>query len=275
MSEHENQNSASEYVHNQLERTRKQLNTARVVSIILIVFVATYMGCITSKLNNAIEPNELGDVLVGYAESMLEEHGVSYISELQGQIPQLIQEKIPELIMSQITPMMKRMQLQEGNATQQMMAEKVEPFVRKSLNSFLKDHNDDVEEYFDEINKMNKSVEAAEKAKHKARADQIMESISSSFSEDLRKMAQDEEFQQQLMTPRFKSSLTRLKEINVDLAAYTQPTQNLSAEEKRMRGVIAMILDQAKWSTDANPRRTDDVLENPLEELNTPKDPKE
>ena len=109
MSKYENQSSASEFLHDQLEKTRKQLNTARIVSIILIVFVATYMGCITSKLNNAIEPNELGDTLVGYAESMLEEHGVSYISELQGQIPQLIQEKIPELIMSQITPMMKRM----------------------------------------------------------------------------------------------------------------------------------------------------------------------
>ena len=232
------------------------------------------MGCITSKLNKAIEPSELGDTLVSYAESMLEEHGVSYISDLQRQIPQLIQEKIPELVMSQITPMMKRMQLQEGNATQQMMAEKVGPFISKSLNAFLKDHNDDVEGYFDEINKMNKSVEAAEKAKHKARADQIMESISSSFSEDLRNLAQDEEFQKQLMTPRFKSSLTRLKEINVDLAAYTQPSQKLNTEEKRMRGVIAMILDQAKWSTDANPRRTDDVIQNPLEELNDPKDPK-
>ena len=274
MSENENQNSASAYVHDQLERTRKQLNTARIVSIILIVFVATYMGCITSKLNTAIEPKELGDTLVGYAESMLEEHGVSYINELQGQIPQLIQEKIPELVMSQITPMMKRMQLQEGNATQQMMAEKVGPFISKSLNAFLKDHNDDVEEYFNAINEMNKSVDAAEKAKHKAKADEIMETISSSFSEDLRKMAEDEEFQKQLMTPRFKSSLTRLKEINADLAAYTQQTQNLSAEEKRMRSVIAMILDQAKWSTDANPRRADDVIENPLEELNDPKDPK-
>ena len=176
--------------------------------------------------------------------------------------------------MSQITPMMKRMQLQEGNATQQMMAEKVGPFISKSLNAFLKDHNDDVEEYFNAINEMNKSVDASEKAKHKAKADEIMETISSSFSEDLRKMAEDEEFQKQLMTPRFKSSLTRLKEINVDLAAYTQPTQNLSAEEKRMRSVIAMILDQAKWSTDANPRRADDVIENPLEELNDSKDPK-
>ena len=270
MSKNKNQNAANEYVDEQLEKTQKQLNTTRVVSIIMIIFVATYMGCITSKLNKVVEPNELSDTLLTYAESMLEEEGVSRINELQAKIPELIQQKIPELIMSQIKPMMKRLQIQEGNATQRMMTTKVGPFISKALKSFLVDRKDAVEQYFDEISKMNENIDPAEKAKHKAKADQVMEGISSSFNETLRNMATEEEFQTQLMSKRFKSSLRSLKAINSDIAAYTRPFDKLSSEERDIRYGIALILDQAKWATDANPRRIGDDLENPLEGLKNP-----
>ena len=270
MSKNTNQKAASEYVHQQLAKTRKQFNTTRAVSIILTLFVAIYMLVLTSWIKGAIEPGELSDTLSVYAESMLEQEGVSRINELQGRIPELIQQKIPELIMSQVTPLMKRLQIQEGNATRAMMANKVGPFISKALNTFLKDHNEDLEQYFGEISKMNEAVDPAEKAKHKAKADQVMEGISSSFNENLRNMAKDEEFQKQLMSSRFKSSLRALAAINSDIAPYTRNFADLTGEERDIRYGIALILDQAKWSTDANPRRVGDELENPLEGLKNP-----
>lgn len=237
---------AESYVDEHLENTRKSFNTTRVVSIVLIVFVALYMGFITSKLKSAAEPENVADLLVGYGESLLNERGPDLTKWGLDQIHPLVSEELPKMIMGQIPRLTSSLEKQEGNFTTQFI-DQTRPIIGSIIDRFLVKNKGKVKEYFAKMKQFKEATDPAEIERLKKEKEDMMTELSNTFWSDLESVSQSEEFQKNLKAASFQASIKQMRVINEDLAIFVQQDDQLSPEDKDLRFGIAMILSKLNW----------------------------
>jgi len=245
---------ADSYVDEQLERTRKTFNTTRIVSGVLIAFVALYMGCITSKLKTELEPKNLSDHIVTFAENQFNDHSADLKQKGLDWIPEIISERIPNLLLDQIPKLTQSLQEKEGNFTSQFV-ESSRPVIAKTIDTFLVNNEDKVKEYFTKIKQAKEADSPQERERLQSEAEQTMTDIADEFWGGMESIAKSEQFQQNLKSAQFQGSLSQVQNIEEDLRPFTQQDEQLSPEDLDIRFGIAMILEKLKWSTDAHPRQ--------------------
>lgn len=92
---------ATQFVAEELEKARSSLKKTRLVGIILLVFVASYMSFITISLTGFLEPKNAAEVANGVIAEQVDLKATDIADQLKTKIPSLIAQ-LPDFVVGKL-----------------------------------------------------------------------------------------------------------------------------------------------------------------------------
>ena len=89
------------YIAQELPKARRALKRARITGLILICFVAAYMGVISTTLKKFLQPKEAAQVASGMLVQHIESAGPALAVQVEREIPLLIRH-VPDYVIGQL-----------------------------------------------------------------------------------------------------------------------------------------------------------------------------
>jgi hypothetical protein len=97
------------YLAQELPKVRRAFKRARITGIILILFVGTYMGVISTIMVNFFQPKAAAEVATGMLVQHVASDGPVLAARIEWQIPHLIQE-VPDYLITELPVYRKELQ---------------------------------------------------------------------------------------------------------------------------------------------------------------------
>jgi hypothetical protein len=97
------------YLAEELPRARKTLKRTRIICVILIVFVAAYIGTITAVMVNLFQPKAAAEIASGMMAQHARDEGPILAAQIEGEIPRLIHE-LPDYLIGELPVYRKELQ---------------------------------------------------------------------------------------------------------------------------------------------------------------------
>jgi flagellar biosynthesis chaperone FliJ len=109
---------AERFVQQELIDARKSLRMTQIGGTLMALFVAGYIGFITSHLNRTLEPNTAAQVATGLIADQVDTNGPQIAADIKQRIPQLI-EQLPDYALKQMPQYRTALENQIENDMQQ------------------------------------------------------------------------------------------------------------------------------------------------------------
>ena len=242
------------------DRTKRSFNNAIVVSLVLTAIVLGYMWFITSWLKRDLTEENIRTYVVAYAEEQLDTHAPEIIGQAKEMIPRVIQEEIPQYITSKIPEVREDFQTQADDYFSRSLDE-LKPQIGEAIDEFLREYDADMKKYAGIIEAA-KSANADERKRLDSLAKIKVRELADAFVDGLLEVAKTREFGNEDIDRSYKSSLARLKRVNLDLTTLAiTPLKDMKQEDKDLRFAIALMLDKLEWSTSTHSRKPKKVEE--------------
>ncbi len=219
---------AVDYVNQQLESARSSLGRTKLIAIIIILLVLSYMTFVTKGILGHLEPKQAAETAKGLIATQLTEQGDALAKTLKERIPVMMHD-LPDTVLARIPTIRQGI---EDRVTSQlrnyaaMTAKEFDPLFEQ----FLTEHKDDIQSFLD--------------------ASQNLEELREDLNPDLDKLLKDflsaHNDGQESLLEKFESSkllLNRIAEQTDRLAG----ANDLNDREKQTRKAIAVLLAKADF----------------------------
>jgi len=100
---------AAAFLAQELPKARKALKQARIIGVVLVLFIAAYMGAISTIMVGFFQPQAAADVASGMLSQHVNAEGPVLLSHLEREVPQLIRET-PDFLIKEIPGFRKQLQ---------------------------------------------------------------------------------------------------------------------------------------------------------------------
>jgi len=240
---------AVDYINQQLEQARSNLGRTKLVAIIIVALVLTYMTFVTRGILGHLEPKQAAQTAKGVMVAQLSEQGDSLAEALKKRIPQLMHD-LPDTVLERIPTIRQgiedRVEAQLRNFAT-MTAASLEP----EFDTFLKEHKDDIKLFLDSSQNL----------------DELREDLNPDLDKLLNAYLATSTDGQESLKDKYEQSrelLSRIADHTDRLAKGT----DLTDREKQTRRAIAVLLAKADFKL-YNATRDHDPEDDPDEKTTT------
>jgi hypothetical protein len=212
---------ACQFVAEELVKARQSLKRSRLVAIILLAVVLSYMGWITVSITSFLEPKSAAEIATGVVAAKVDENATEIAERIRTEVPRLVSE-IPDLAIKSLPDW--RIQLEER--------------VEEVLVENLTQHSEDFGKQLDDYLNIHRAEigELLNASGDKEKLQVVMTSLEQEILEFLDAEMEDGESIKQ----KLDISLDALKRIESQMDRLANG-QDLTEQEKRTRRAIAII----------------------------------
>jgi hypothetical protein len=213
---------ATRYVDEQLQKARASIKRTRIVSIVLVVIVFTYLSVIVHLLKKEyLQPKAAAEMANMQLVSFVQQSGPQLTKELKSEIPKLIAE-IPDLMLAQLPLLREAVEARVEDALT-AYCEQTATEMGGALDQFLLENREDIRAL----------IEAGQDP---AAVEELGEHLEDEIRSYLKMTGPDGESIQQ----KLDIALAQLSKLDARLhrLAYGK---DLTAQEKKLRHAIALI----------------------------------
>ena len=264
----------SEFIRDLHRRTKRGNTTAIVVSIALALFVMIYMHVISGWLERDLTKKSISDYLitetaewigdkqnqedikafvVSEVENQMDANTPRLKTEVETQLPTLIQKKVPEYIASSVPGIRKNFQTQADHYFIRALDD-VKPQLTKAIDEVFSEYKTEIDEYQKKIGDA-KNLGAEEQKRLETEAEDLIGKLADTLVERLLEVATRRKFDNPKVDQAYRDSLLRLKNVNKDLVSLAAPNEELNQEDRDLRYSVALMLDRLEWSTPTHVRK--------------------
>jgi hypothetical protein len=141
---------ATDYISQELARSRKALKRTRVVGAILVCGIAAYIGAITYILTGYFEPAEAAQVASGMLAQRVAADGPAFAASAESQILSLLHQT-PDYLKQQLPVLRKELQAQFENEFRTYCGS-LSANLGNKMDQFLDDHQGEIKSLLDNAN---------------------------------------------------------------------------------------------------------------------------
>ncbi|GAB4460711.1 MAG: hypothetical protein OHK0029_25030 [Armatimonadaceae bacterium] len=213
---------AEAYIENKLHEARQSLLRTQVLSVLLAVFVIGYVGYITYRMNEALEPRNAAEIAQGLVASQVERQGPELIAALEERIPKLIRQA-PEYALEQMPEYRNRLEDQ----------------IVQDMQQYFRENSQQLSSVIDEVLTENREEIRAmlEEGDNPAVAQELGNTMEERFMTFLE---QTPVTSGETITVKLDESLKALKKIEGDMERLASGN-NLTEQEQQARRAIAIL----------------------------------
>ncbi len=219
---------AVDYVNQQLASARTNLGRTKLVGIILILLVASYMTFVTRGILGHLQPKQAAATAKGLIAMQLTERGDALATALKERIP-VIMHDLPDAVLKHIPTLRQgiedRIEGQLRNYAA-MTAKELDPLFEQ----FLTEHKDDIQLFLDASQNL----------------DELREDLSPDMDMLLRNFLSLHHDGEETLLEKFESSKVLLNRI-ADQTDRLAGATDLNDREKQTRRAIAVLLAKADF----------------------------
>jgi hypothetical protein len=219
---------AVDYVNQQLESARTSLGRTKLVAIIMILLVLSYMTFVTKGILGHLEPKTAAETAKGLIAEQLTEKGDALANSLKERIPAMMHD-LPDTVLARIPTIRQgiedRVEGQLRNYAA-ITAKELDPMFEE----FLTAHKDDIQSFLDASQNL----------------DELREDLNPDMDKLLRDFLSKHQDGEESLLEKFESSkvlLSRIADQTDRLAGAT----DLNDREKQTRRAIAVLLAKADF----------------------------
>jgi len=244
---------AIEYVNQQLESARASLGRTKLIAVILILLVLSYMVFVTRGILGHLEPRQAADTAKNVIAAQLTEQGDALATAIKERIPVMMHD-LPDAVLARIPVI--RQNLEERIEAQlrnyaTMTATELDPLFEQ----FLVEHKDDVQSFLDAAQNL----------------DELKEDLNPDMDALLRDFLNKSRDGDESLLEKFEASKTLLSRI-ADQTDRLATASDLNEREKQTRKAIAVLLAKADFKLYES-TRDHDPEDDPDEKTSTTDEP--
>lgn len=217
------QQAATDYLNQQLEAARSSLGRTKLVAVIVILLVVTYMTYVTRGILGHLEPKQAAQTAKGVIVTQLSEQGGALADTLREKIPALLQE-LPDTVLARIPELREGVEqrvLAQLRNHAALTAANLEPEFEK----FLVEHKDDIQAFLDATQN----------------EDELREDLSADVDQLLRNYLVSAKDGEESLLEKLEQSKVLLDGIATQTDRLARAT-DLNEREKQTRKAIAVLL---------------------------------
>jgi hypothetical protein len=219
---------AVEYVNQQLETARSSLGRTKLVAVIIILLVLSYMTFVTKGILEHLEPKQAAGTAKGLIATHLSEQGESLVGTLKERIPALMHD-LPDAVLERVPEIRRdiedRVEGQLRNYAT-LTAKELEP----QFEAFLVEHKDDIKSF----------LEASQNL------DELREDLNPDMDKLLTEFLNAHNDGEESLMEKFQASKVLLNGIAEQTERLAKGT-DLTDREKQTRRAIAVLLAKADF----------------------------
>ena len=223
---------AETFVTDEVAEAKRSLMITRIASGLLAAFVVIYLGYITSRFKDAMEPNNAAEIAKGIVAQKVDDGATSIAEDIKKRVPALI-EQLPDYAIKQMPEYREKLESQvvgdlSGYASQNA------PKLGENLDEFLAAHKEEVGQMLQD-------------GQDPAVADKVGEDLEAAFMKSLQETdaGGGETFREKL-----DKSLAALQDIKKKTDRLAT-AKDLTPQEKKTRRAIAIIASKINMDTAA------------------------
>jgi hypothetical protein len=145
---------AQQFVAAELAKARSSIKKARVVSILMLAFVAGYMTILTNKLGPVLSPKGAADTATALISGQVSERAPMIANQLKEQIPAMV-AKIPDTVIQKMPEWREQIETKLEDTLTDNLRDQAANF-GKHLDAFLTDHQQQIGELLNAANDKDK-----------------------------------------------------------------------------------------------------------------------
>jgi predicted RecB family endonuclease len=203
---------ACQFVAEELVKARQSLKRSRLVAIILLAVVLSYMGWITVSITSFLEPKSAAEIATGVVAAKVDENATEIAERIRTEVPRLVSE-IPDLAIKSLPDW--RIQLEE----------RVEEVLVENLTQHSEDFGKQLDDYLNI---------------HRAEIGELLQVVMTSLEQEILEFLDAEMEDGESIKQKLDISLDALKRIESQMDRLANG-QDLTEQEKRTRRAIAII----------------------------------
>lgn len=216
------------YVNEQLATARASLGRTKMVAVIIILLVASYMTYVTKSILAHLEPTQAADTAKGLLVTQLAAQGDTLANSLKDKIPALMHD-LPDAMLKRMPDL--REQLEHRIEAQlQNYARMTVSSLEPQFDEFLTTHKDDINTFLESSQNL----------------DELRADLSADFDKLLHDYLATSSDGQESLLEKLEQSKVLLNRI-ADQTQRLAHDQDLNEREKQTRRAIAVLLAKADF----------------------------